>query len=357
VISSPTVGGTNIAGLYRIFGTVVGCVAAYLSEIAAADLHPLLIIYVPIFIFPAFYLVINTSVPKIGQVSVMAYSVVLLGTYARDETDLDLLPIALKRGAAVTLGCVVGLLTTRYIWPFEARVALRTGLATLLLNMGYLYGLVIEGMETHHNEQTAPNSPRRNSVKSQRWFPWAADRSHGEGPVPFIDIELNLQLSLVSLSSLIPLTKNEPRLKGPFPVDSYQRLVKCCQTILDRFLSMRVASINYRHRHLRRANQDDREQLYGAIMLYFWTLSSALKLKAPLPVYLPPVSQLHNRWSQRIQLAASDQDGDVPVSDMTQVNYSLAYSLAMESVVMELEQVGAILKQLFGEIRYGWDMV
>lgn len=48
--------------------------------------------------------------------------------------------------------------------------------------------------------------------------------------------ELHLQLQLINLQNLLAQTKNEPRLKGPFPVAVYGDMLAACQSIVDRYV-------------------------------------------------------------------------------------------------------------------------
>lgn len=51
--------------------------------------------------------------------------------------------------------------------------------------------------------------------------------------------ELHLQIQLINLRGLLAQTKNEPRLKGPFPQEMYAGIIGSCQTLLDKLHSMR----------------------------------------------------------------------------------------------------------------------
>jgi hypothetical protein len=58
----------------------------------------------------------------------------------------------------------------------------------------------------------------------------------------FAAMELYLQRSLISLNDLLDQTSLEPRLKGPFPVETYKKLLLASQAILDQLHSMRCVT-------------------------------------------------------------------------------------------------------------------
>jgi len=69
--------------------------------------------------------------------------------------------------------------------------------------------------------------------------------------------ELHLQIKLIQLQGLLAQTQHEPRLKGPFPVELYRRVLTSLQTILDRMHSMRCVTT--------------KEEWWGSLSLCCWT--------------------------------------------------------------------------------------
>ncbi|KAI7823255.1 hypothetical protein BC939DRAFT_168019 [Gamsiella multidivaricata] len=58
----------------------------------------------------------------------------------------------------------------------------------------------------------------------------------------FQHVEHQLQTKLIKISELLELSGSEPRLKEEFPMKLYNQIVQCCQNILDRMISMRMAA-------------------------------------------------------------------------------------------------------------------
>jgi len=165
-------------------------------------------------------------------------------------------------------------------------------------------------------------------------------------------MELHLQIKLIELQGLLAQTQHEPRLKGPFPVALYRSMLTSLQTILDKLHSMRcVTSRQEWHTTVRRdfivpVNKERREMV-GNIILYFSTLSSAFRLKAPLPPYLPPAEQSRQRLVDAIRRLDIVRNRDVKGSRQL---LFFAYALTMKGVIQELDYLGRTLQEAFGVI-------
>lgn len=59
----------------------------------------------------------------------------------------------------------------------------------------------------------------------------------------FSNMEMHLQISLISLAGLLDYSQHEPRLKGPFPAMSYAKILQACQRLLDDLHAMRIVAL------------------------------------------------------------------------------------------------------------------
>ncbi|KAF9087285.1 hypothetical protein BGX29_000908 [Mortierella sp. GBA35] len=422
IIMVPTVGGTNVVGIYRIMGTVVGCYIGVLIYLLFPADNILLPICCFLFAIPNFFLVLCSAYPRIGQVTLLAFNLVLIQTYNRrngdgtvppddDEDDDDevgghvtpskmlrrmgsllgetnpndpnhasyVWTIALHRAVAVSLGVVIGVLVTSYVWPYEARVELRKGLSDLLLNISWLYNQLVAVYSTNLDrvsvvpEQKPYRSPRqrvqeilrRSTFQARFQAPADEYEELPEDPTEsdmdrmnkeFMAIELSLQLQLLKLYALLEETPNEPRLKGKFPVRTYKNMLGSCQNILDRFLSMRL--VITKDEWIESARRDfivpvnkERREMVGNVLLYFYTIASALRLKTPLPPYLPPANRARLRLIQKIRQLPVVQNKVVMTEDNDErYVFYYAYALVMDDVIRELERLGRWSQDLFGVI-------
>ncbi|KAF9998404.1 hypothetical protein BGZ79_007927 [Entomortierella chlamydospora] len=417
IVMVPTVGGTNIVAIYRVMGTIFGCIMGVVVYLLFPA-HPIMLpLCCFMFALPNFYLVLNSSHPRLGQVVLLAYNLVLLQTYNRrngdgtvppdddDDDDDDysghtpstilrnmgtfadwnpsdpsyvsaVMTIALHRAVAVSIGVVIGVLVTSYVWPYEARVELRKGLSDLLLNISWLYNRlvsvysanldrvnVIPPMEPRHKGLSEPRDLGRTTTFQERFqtphdtsVVISTDMGIEKMNKEFMAIELSLQLQLLRLYALLEETPNEPRLKGKFPVGTYRDMLGSCQNILDRFLSMRL--VITKDEWIESARRDfiipvnkERREMVGNVLLYFYTIASALRLKTPLPPYLPPANDARLRLIQKIRQLPVVQNKVVMTEDNDErYIFFYAYALVMEDVIRELERLGHWSQDLFGVI-------
>ncbi|KAF8934280.1 hypothetical protein BGZ47_010436 [Haplosporangium gracile] len=422
IVMVPTVGGTNIVGIYRIMGTVVGCYAGVVIYLLFPANDILLPACCFLFAVPNFYLVLCSAYPRIGQVTLLAFNLVLIQTYNRrhgdgtvppddDENDDNKISgsvtpskilrglgslmgdtspndpnhvdyvwiIALHRAVAVSLGVVIGVGVTSYVWPYEARVELRKGLSDLLLNISWLYNRLVSVYSTNLDKVNVipPQKPyrgprervqeilRRSTFQERFQAPADEHEELQEDPTEsdmdrmnkeFMAIELSLQLQLLRLYALLEETPNEPRLKGKFPVRTYKNMLGSCQNILDRFLSMRL--VITKDEWIESARRDfivpvnrERREMVGNVLLYFYTIASALRLKTPLPPYLPPANNARLRLIQKIRQLPVVQNKVVMAEDSDErYVFYYAYALVMDDVIRELERLGRWSQDLFGVI-------
>ena len=187
-----------------------------------------------------------------------------------------------------------------------------------------------------------------------------------------MSMELHLQLQLIELQKLLAQTQHEPRLKGPFPVQLYRSILTSLQSILDKLHSMRcvttreewhtvssfwhftglyelIAPKTVRRDFILPVNRERREMV-GNIILYFSVLSSAFRLKAPLPPYLPPAANSQQRLVDAIRNLDVVKNRDVKASRQL---LFFAYALTMKGVIQELDFLGGTVQKVFGVIGEG----
>ena len=87
--------------------------------------------------------------------------------------------------------------------------------------------------------------------------------------------------------------------------------------------------------------------MVGNIILYFSVLSSAFKLKAPLPPYLPPAERSRQRLVEAIRGLDIVKNRDVKGSQQL---LFFAYALTMKGVIQELDFLGKTMQGAFGVI-------
>lgn len=368
VVMTPTVGGTNLAGLYRLFGTFSGVLFSYLILYFFGDEIYISWALLALFAIPCFYAVLFSKYPRVGQVAMVSVSSITLRYFCNPYLH-DLFELAWKQGLMVSSGLVLGLLVTWYVWPYEARVELRKGLSDLLLNMGILYSRLVEVFNPRNETENRysliedsfeykANLKITPTTLHRYYYTQFEELTTKDTLSYFLAFELKVQMDLLRLESLIPLTWLEPRLKGPFPVEVYQHMLKCCQRILDKFVAMRVAiANNVAEENInaaknaseqaksttspsnfqaygmsedlilglapsssmvdinRQSTQSEeldsgllhrelvpyRRDMVGSVLLCFYVYAGSLILKQPLPTYLPQAKEARERLLKRIR--------------------------------------------------------
>ncbi|KAF4597849.1 hypothetical protein EYR38_006240 [Pleurotus pulmonarius] len=355
VVLSPTIGATNFLSFHRVFGTIAGaCIAAGIYT-----LFPDNAIVLPIFGFffslPCFYYIVGK--PQYASSSrfvLLTYNLTCLYCYNLREADISAVYVGFHRAVAVTIGVVWAAFVARFWWPAEARRELGKSLGEFCLNMGWLYTRLVasnsyftEAQDDHRRQLLNPNDETRDNALASL----SPQESLSNSIREFMSMELHLQIKLIELQGLLAQTVHEPRLKGPFPVQLYREILTSLQTILDRFHSMRCVTTREEWYQVRNdfiipVNRERREMV-GNIILYFSTLASAFRLKAPLPPYLPPAEKARQRLVDAIRQLDVVRTRDVKGSRHL---LFFAYALNLKGVTEELESLGRTLQTAFGVI-------
>ncbi|KAG0045210.1 hypothetical protein BGZ83_009555 [Gryganskiella cystojenkinii] len=166
----------------------------------------------------------------------------------------------------------------------------------------------------------------------------------------FQHVEHQLQTKLIKILQLLELSGSEPRLKEEFPMKLYKQIIQCCQNILDRMVSMRMAAqlLSPEVRELVTGPMNYyRRDMVGALLLYFSVLSSSLASKSPLPPYLPSARMARLRVIYNVREAIAAHQAVTGEDHYTYIYY-YAFSSALEEVIEELELLAILIKPLVG---------
>ncbi|CAO3598186.1 unnamed protein product [Absidia cylindrospora] len=260
-VMTPTVGGTNFNAVLRVGATILGVATGGLIYHFFSGFHVIWLVMLTWLIsIPCFWLILyEPKYGKFGQFTLLAYNLVIL--YEYNHPELNVFDLAYQRFVAVSLGVVIGLMVTTYIWPYAARKSVRFGLSDLLLGFSWQY----------YQMNNSNNHGDENDDQVTLTMPNEEDTAL-----------LDLQQQLHHLSGLLNHTPNEPRLKGRFPFETYQVMLRTCQSILDNLVMMQMVT----HQPIMMIKDSDAQwtDMVGNVVLYFYVLASALQLKTPLPL-------------------------------------------------------------------------
>lgn len=357
-VMTPTVGGTNLGAVLRIFATVLGCILAAIIYTIFHDNTFMLWLMTWLISIPSYWMILHHKHGRFGLFTLLAYNLIVLFKFNhRDDDSVNVFELTWMRCVAVSLGVVIGLIVTAYVWPYEARTEVRKGLSDLLLRLSLLYKQLVsvyseDGMQEYDNRTIITD---RDSYVNyiENLFPndtSVLTRQNEARAIGLQKIELSIQLNIFDLQVLLQHAPNEPRLKGPFPAKTYAAMIDCCQNILDKFLSLRIVilkdvwAIHVRQNFLMPASQEFME-MAGNVFLYFYLLASALQLKTPLPPYLPPAEKTRKLLMQKLQQLPLVMEESIQQHQLAQEKRDecymvyYAYVVLMENIIRELDLV------------------
>ncbi|KAG2074050.1 hypothetical protein BDR04DRAFT_1134000 [Suillus decipiens] len=350
VVMSPTIGATNFLSIHRVLGTLFGAGAAA----GIYSLFPENVIVLSIFGFlfsvPCFYYIVATpEYATTGRFVLLTYNLTCLYSYNARQTDVSVIDIAFHRSAAVIAGVLWAAIVSRFWWPSEARRELSRELGDFCLNIGWLYTHLVAA---NSGIPCVEDDTDEEETETTSLLPKSAKAKLSKSIQEFMAMELHLQIKLIELQGLLDQTQHEPRLKGPFPIALYRAMLTSLQTILDRLHSMRC--VTTREEWITSVRRDfilpvnkERRDMVGNIILYFSTLASAFRLKAPLPPFLPPAEESREHLVNAIRKLDIVRNRDVKASQQL---LFFAYALTMKGVTQELEYLGRTLQTVFGVI-------
>ncbi|KAL0085688.1 hypothetical protein J3Q64DRAFT_1809690 [Phycomyces blakesleeanus] len=311
VPASTGCGGTLQAGAWRVVGTVTGAMVGWAALEAGGTSPYLLAFFAVILAIPFFYIHLASGYNKVGVVVLISYTVVALSRYSNPNPNETIAE------------------TVWMVWPFIARHATRKSIAAVISELGDYYSYLM-GTFFYHDPMFPPTED---------------DIKFGQ------KMERNIQSSIDSCSTLLELTDHEPRFKGPFPKEFYQEMIISTRNLLDRMMSIRVALEKMPQSVKRDLCSKEyytyRRDLMSSMILHFYTLSSSLRSKIPLPVYMPFTR------SSRAKLNRKEQEGHtgerwVKLSNLTW----FATACATEESIEELEYLSNLIKFIVGENKY-----
>lgn len=337
IMMSKSVGGTTMTVKWRFIGTFLGAFLAFLSW-AVFDGNGIgLAITGYLLSIPCFYIVLYWKRNNAyGRFILLTYNLTALYSYSmvnRDSEDGNEggdLPvvgeIAFHRFVAVSIGILWALIVASFFIPNSARARLKSGLTVLWLRLGVIWN----SNPMHYTKNG--NEVRLVGLKDYRG---ARDL-------------------LVECQTLLKQAPVEFRLKGPFPKDSYEKLLASTSEILDAYLNLQlmievdnrmVPTEEYVFEYI----SNEREELEHRIFLIFYMVASALALGFPLPS--KPASTEHAKDRMLLKLS---EIRSKPTDQflLNNEDYVLLYSyiLVTTTISNELDAMLNVIKELLGDI-------
>ncbi|KND04150.1 uncharacterized protein SPPG_01585 [Spizellomyces punctatus DAOM BR117] len=382
IVLSPTVGGSNAFGLYRIIGTIFGALWGYVTWIISPRNPYSISVMTIIFAYPCWYIYITTPHSRLGTTALLTYNVVVMTayfTYYDPEHGDSVSLLAWKRMATITIGVLTALIVTSYVWPFVARIELRKGVSKSVYLMGILYSRLAvfiadeAGVYMHdHDKQQPADSPTAPTAHTATPSHYLLSK-HQKERLYVRSLERKLTKSIAYHLELLELTPNEPRLKGPFPYDVYKEMLWCVQNLVDRMGNVRrIVDGEYESAFVDGGVGQDgfgefvrreiiwpvekyRMDMFAAILLFFHVIAGSLLAKTPLPAFVPAARAARLRLFSKIRTLPALRDPSLTARKEEKshwINF-MAYACATEDLIEELEKLAGLVKRVFGQGRLG----
>ncbi|KAI9307758.1 hypothetical protein BJ944DRAFT_254843 [Cunninghamella echinulata] len=307
-IMNPTSGGTLAASGWRIVGTFVGALVGWAAlEIGGSTPSPYILgLFSILLAIPFYYIHLASTYNKVGTVVLIAYVVVALSPYA--------FPVDAEETV---------------IWPFVARQAVRKAIPGVLDELAD-YFTYLMGTFLYH----IPTAP-----------PTEEDMKHS------MKLENKIQTSIGACIVLLELADNEPRMRGPFPKAFYKAMINGLQDLLNRMIGIRIALFKMSPSTKKHICQHEyyvyRRDMIAAILLHFYTLSSALRSKSPLPIYMPSARAARARLLEH-QQKVNNNERFVNFRNLSW----FAVSCCTEEIISQLEYLTNLVRFIVGDVKY-----
>lgn len=333
-----SLGGTSMTAKWRFVGTFMGVFLAYLVwQMTDANEYVLAMVGF-LLSLPCFYIIIYWKRNNAyGRFILLAYNLTALYSYSMLQKDSEdgneggdkpiVGQIAVHRFIAVSIGIIWALIIANVFLPNSARARLKSGLTILWLRMGVI---------------------------------WNSD------PMDYEELAEGLKLTglkdfkgtrdlLLECQTLVKQAPMEFRLKGRFPKEIYEKLLRETSAILDAFLNLQLMvevddSLQPNEETILKYLSSERDELEHRIFLIFYMVASALALGFPLPT--KPASTEHAKDRMLLKLSEFRSKSSYERVGLKNEEYVLLYSyiLVTSTITKELDRIILNIKELLGDI-------
>lgn len=336
IMMNLTVGATQLTVKWRLLGTFLGSAAAVLAWSISSGSAVILACVGFLMSLPSFHIILKwTSLNAYGRFILLSYNLTALYSYSmtlNDEEDDEeggniplVLQIGLHRFVSVSMGICWAIFITSFVLPASARLKLRAGLSLLWLQLGISWNSDPLGHidEEHEGNQTA--------------LPLEKFHIH------------DVYSQLETYCSQAPM---EFRIKGPFNFPAYRSLLDSSQSIINALENMNMVILKQKKSEggswfVVNFVRDEIEELESRILMNFYMIASAMKLRLPPPT--KGVSTEHAKDKMLLKLARVrkfQKEGNYNVTDK---DFTLMYLYVSVSsqIVKELANLNEGVRALF----------
>lgn len=346
IIMNKSLGGTTMTLKWRFLGTFVGAVTAFTVW---SLFYPNVILMAILGFFvslPCFDIILNWKANNaFGRFILLTYNLTVLYSYTMSLNDISdgddwegggnpiIWEIAFHRYIGVSLGVVWAIVITLTLFPVTARSRIKRGLSILWLRMGIIW--------------------KRGALYKRR-------DEYGQDTLDGLRGLKDCHSIMNELRILLKQAPMEIRLKGPFPIEIYTRLMDGTEGILDAYENINSIVdidpvLNPVESLVLENVREEMSELQNRVFLIFYMLASALKLGIPLAsdpatTEHTMVKLLSKLGDVRRTVEARREIGKYTGLKNTDFVLLYSYCLVTNSVVNELTKLMNEVVNLYGKL-------
>jgi len=341
IIFAPSLGLQNRKLFHRTFGTILGVLLGMAIIVIQPCSMATVLIGTPIVAWPLFHLMCNPKHFDPAVITLFSFVKVCHVTYLvvheSGPCDVDsarhaMLIVAYSRGIVVLLAGVASLILSYTLWPQTASDIIQKIYDKVLHHFGEMYLMILP---------------------IYRHIPLT--KHHAQASYT--------QEYLLQIPPLIQYSKIEIR-QSYFSISAISKMQEEMQKILDSMIITRGIDDRGFGRFeyiLNEVLANDRKQLMTTVLLTIHLLRSSFQTKAPLPYFLPVISESRVRLFKhlnvyekgiRLQLWAEADSGTLE-PDRGHSLYFFAYATSINQIYRSLEQIQLLGTEIYGTESFG----
>ncbi|KAG7709269.1 hypothetical protein KL914_001659 [Ogataea haglerorum] len=343
IIMNKSVGGTTMTIKWRFLGTFLGAFTAYCVWVLLYPNALLMAVVGFLFSIGCFHIIINWEANNaFGRFILLTYNLTVLYSWTMANKVIDKVPdyddeggdnpiifeIAIHRFLGVSFGVIWALIVTMSLFPNSARSRIRRGLSILWLRMGIIWhsGPLAYEVDEH-------NEYRLIGIRDRK----------------------TIHMIMAELETLLKQAPMEIRLKGPFPIGIYEKLLISTSRIIDAFENLNsIIEINKKltpnEHSVLQSLAGEMSELENRVFLIFYMLASAMKLGFPLAN--KPASTEHSKERMLAKLSEIRKRSTSEKQVLSDEDFVLlyTYNLVTNSITNELDVLLGLVADLYGRV-------
>ncbi|CAE6336631.1 unnamed protein product [Rhizoctonia solani] len=308
-------------GVWRVFGTAIGAIYAYITwQIAGANPYGVVALITAAEIIITWF--VRSSTPGVGIVASVTIPPVLFIPYL-DIVKISMLHLTALRALQISIGIVAAIVIDHILFPKRPRAIFLSGMAK-----------VIEDVRVLHSEL---------SSRTHNSHPHASPKSGVEiAQAQSCSAKLELRIRKLVTREKIYLGQMEHELSlMPKPTESYRTVTNYVQRLVDLAAGLRRIRENVPHMAIDSV-LSQRQRVDSCITLALFACEHAFRSRRALPQVLPSPRKALDVLNNELMDTLQSQ------GRATDIGYAMAENEVIEEMVRTVESLVKVTRDLFG---------